>query len=125
MNKLSHVFVGTLRVTAAVSLLTGASIAQAAGGGNEAPHDAEWVEKKVKACASCHGETGVSSIPANPILAGQYKDYLLHSLKGYRDGKRQNTIMAGQIKGLTDAQLKALARFYSKQDGPLGLVGLE
>lgn len=114
-----------VQLVTAASAVAFASSAIAAGGGKDAPHDAEWVEKKVQVCASCHGETGVSNIPTNPILAGQYKGYLLYSLKGYRDGERKNAIMAGQIKGLTDKQLKALATFYSKQDGPLGLVELD
>lgn len=94
-------------------------------GAKQAPHDRDWVEKKVQACASCHGETGVSQTKNFPIIAGQYQSYLYHSLKGYRDGKRQNGIMAGQVQGMTDAQLKALAAYYAKQPSPLHTPSLD
>lgn len=84
-----------------------------------APHGPDWVKQKVQTCQGCHGENGVSSAPTFPTIAGQYESYLLHALTGYRDGGRSNAIMAPQVAGLTDAQLKALARYYSEQDTPL------
>lgn len=83
------------------------------------PHDAAWVKEKAKTCASCHGAGGVSQQPTFPTIAGQYESYLLHTLKGYRDGERKNGIMQAQVQGLSNAQIKALARFYSKQKSPL------
>ena len=64
-------------------------------------------------CAGCHGTNGVSDNPAWPSLAGQQKDYLVASLKAYRDGKRKNEVMAGMAKGLSDADVDALAGYYS------------
>ncbi|MAA74736.1 MAG: cytochrome C [Salinisphaeraceae bacterium] len=117
----------TLRLMTAGVGVFAASTAWAAGGsgGSEKPHDGQWLEKQTKVCASCHGDKGISQIPMNPILAGQYKGYLLHSLKAYRDGKRNNAIMAGQVKDMSDGQLKALAEYYSRQDGPLDLLKLD
>ena len=107
-----------------LAALIGPSLAHAdaSGDGHEkqaAPHDQAWLEKKTQVCAGCHGKNGVSQTPSFPTLAGQYQDYLLHSLKGYRDGERKNAVMAGQVTGLTDAQLKALARYYANQESAL------
>lgn len=87
--------------------------------GNEKPAGNDWVSQTTQTCASCHGKNGVSQTANFPVIAGQYQDYLLHSLKAYRDGDRKNAIMGGQVQGMSDAQLKALARYYSEQDSPL------
>ena len=68
---------------------------------------------KAAVCAGCHGAKGVSVNPAWPSLAGQQKDYLVASLKAYREGTRKNPVMAGMAKGLTDADLDALATYFS------------
>ena len=87
--------------------------------GGDKPAGNDWVSQTTQTCASCHGKNGVSQTANFPVLAGQYQDYLLHSLKAYRDGDRNNAIMGGQVQGMSDAQLKALARYYSEQDSPL------
>ena len=74
---------------------------------------------KVKSanCAACHGEAGVSAISSFPTLAGQYRDYLYHALKDYKSGKRNNPLMAEQVKALSDADMHDLAMYYSKLKG--------
>lgn len=89
-----------------------------------APHGADWVKAKTQVCASCHGKNGVSQTPIYPTIAGQYESYLVHALKAYRDGGRKNAIMAGQVQGMSDAQIKALARFYAKQESSLHIPEL-
>jgi len=76
-------------------------------------------EQKSATCAACHGADGVSAIPSNPILAGQYASYLEFALKSYRDGSRQNAIMAGFAAALSDEDIEDLAAWYSSQTGPL------
>lgn len=68
-------------------------------------------------CAGCHGDKGISSDPAWPNLAGQQREYLITALKAYRDGNRKNEMMAGLAKGLTDADIAALAGYYSRLRG--------
>lgn len=68
-------------------------------------------------CAACHGANGVSSNPEWPTLAGQHESYLLHSLRQYRSGERQNAIMAGQVMNLSDEDMRDLAAFYAAQPG--------
>ena len=52
-------------------------------------------EKATQICAACHGLDGISQNPIYPHIGGQYQDYLLHALEGYKAGTRQNAIMQG------------------------------
>ncbi|MGB1561813.1 MAG: c-type cytochrome [Sinimarinibacterium flocculans] len=76
--------------------------------------------EKAAACAACHGEGGAKPIlPEYPVLAGQYANYLEHSLRGYRDGERKNAIMAAQAGALSDADIRELSRYFAAQPGSL------
>ncbi len=70
-------------------------------------------------CVACHGQTGLSASGQWPILAGQYKSYIEHTLKSYRSGERQNAIMAGIAGALSDDDIDELAEYFSAQNGPL------
>jgi cytochrome c553 len=50
-------------------------------------------------------------------LAGQADDYLVEALTQYRNGARQDPVMGAMAKGLTDAQIRALAKYFSAQPG--------
>ena len=69
-------------------------------------------------CAACHGETGRAHLPGVPNLAGQRLDYLRDALKQYRNGRRNVPVMRTAIGPLNDAELDALARWYSAQSPP-------
>ena len=74
-------------------------------------------KKLAASCAACHGADGATTVDNNtPILAGQYESYLLHALKEYRSGDRQNPIMSGMVQSLGIDQLKALAAWFAGQD---------
>jgi len=96
-------------VTLAVAL---AVSAPGIAGGN-----AEAGKAKSTACAGCHGADGNSSTAMFPKLAGQHADYMFHSLKAYKSGKRKNPIMEGQVANLSDQDMKDLAAFFAKQKG--------
>ena len=66
-------------------------------------------------CAACHGQTGHARMPGVPNLAGQRLDYLREALKQYRDGRRKVAVMRAAIGPLSDAELDALANWYSAQ----------
>lgn len=68
-------------------------------------------------CAACHGPDGVGILPEYPTIAGQHADYIERALKDYRSGKRQNAIMNGFAGQLADADIKALAAYFSAQKG--------
>jgi cytochrome c553 len=68
-------------------------------------------------CAACHGPDGVGILPEYPVIAGQHGDYIERALKDYRSGKRQNAIMSGFAGQLADADIAALAAYFSAQKG--------
>ena len=68
-------------------------------------------------CVACHGQNGISVSPTWPSLAGQYEDYLRHALNQYRDGTRQNAVMAQMAAPLTDEDVRVLARYYASLEG--------
>ena len=67
-------------------------------------------------CGSCHlaGFTGQQQVPR---IARQREDYLLASLKAYRDNKRTgtDTNMNGVVYKVPDGDLEALAHFLAHQ----------
>lgn len=74
-------------------------------------------KEKVAVCSACHGEAGISPAPNWPNLAGQHKDYLMHSIKQYQNGGRKDPVMMGQVINLTDQDIKDIAAFYAEQAG--------
>lgn len=68
-----------------------------------------------KNCAACHGETGVGANPAWPDLAAQKAVYLANTLKAFRAGLRKDPMMAGVVRGLSDADIANLAAYYAAQ----------
>lgn len=103
----------------ALCAFAGAVFAQSDSEGDAKPAGSDWVSQTTQTCAGCHGKNGVSQTDNFPVIAGQYQNYLLHSLKAYRDGERKNGIMSGQVQGMTNDQLKALAHYFSTQESPL------
>jgi cytochrome c553 len=68
-------------------------------------------------CVACHGADGVGILPEYPTIAGQHRDYIKQALTDYRSGKRQNAIMNGFAQQLKDADIAALAVWFSAQKG--------
>jgi cytochrome c553 len=64
-------------------------------------------------CNACHGANGMSVAPDAPNLAGQPAIYLNAQLKAYRGGKRSHEVMNVVAKPLSDADIDALAAWYS------------
>ena len=68
-------------------------------------------------CVACHGENGIGRAPTWPTLAGQHEEYLVHSLNQYRNGERTQALMVPMAAGLSDADVRLLARYYSRLEG--------
>ena len=73
-----------------------------------------------QSCFDCHGAEGNAPIDETyPKLAGQYYDYIAHSLQMYRDGQRSGSptadVMAAQAANLTDQQIADLAAYFGAQ----------
>lgn len=79
--------------------------------------DYEAGKAKSATCAACHGFDGNSTVPSFPKLAGQHRDYLYHSLKAYKSGKRKNPIMVGQVQTLSETDMQDLTTYFSQQKG--------
>ena len=82
----------------------------------QANSDVKMIEE-ANACVGCHGPDGNSIVPTFPKIAGQYQDYLLHALKSYRNGNRNNAIMNGIASTLSDEQMIILSKYYASQVG--------
>ncbi|MBK6597054.1 MAG: c-type cytochrome [Proteobacteria bacterium] len=74
------------------------------------------------ACVACHGTDGVGIVGMYPTLAGQYPDYIERALHDYQRGNRKNDIMAGFVGELTEADIAALAAYYSRQQPKLQII---
>jgi cytochrome c553 len=72
-------------------------------------------QQKSATCAACHGADGNSSDPANPKLAGQSEGYLFKQLWEFKEGIRQNAVMAGMVAALSEQDMRDLAAFYAAQ----------
>jgi sulfide dehydrogenase cytochrome subunit len=71
-------------------------------------------------CAACHGTAGATvglkggSGPI-PALAGQSREALSSSLRAFKAGTRQSTIMTQIAKGYTDEQIELLSAYFAAQ----------
>jgi len=102
--------------SAAAAMLVVSAFSHAAG-------DASAGADKIATCAACHGDTGVSEAPSNPILAGQYESYLVQALQAYQSGARQNAIMQGMAATLTDQDIADIAAYFASQSSDLRTAG--
>jgi cytochrome c553 len=101
-----------LIITAALLALGGNAYA----GGNAASGKA--IAEKV--CAACHGVDGAKpAAPENPILAGQYDDYIVKALSDYKSGKRANPIMKAFAGQLSKKDIEDVAAWFSSQKSSL------
>jgi len=66
-------------------------------------------------CAGCHGTDGSSVGPSSPSIAGMDPDVFIDVMKGYRQDKRNSTIMNRIAKAYTDEQFKQMAWFFASQ----------
>lgn len=73
-------------------------------------NDGSW------ACASCHGARGEGALNV-PRLAGLDENYLFKQLRDYVRGRRQNEIMQTVARTLSEREMRALARYYSRSYG--------
>jgi cytochrome c553 len=109
-----------------VALVTGALLGgwlslRAASDGSQvgAQIVAQGTSKGAIACARCHGFDGAADgSGAFPALAGQTAYYLSRQLHQYASGQRRNPIMESIAKGLTPAEMDAVAQYYAKTNPP-------
>jgi cytochrome c553 len=104
-------------------LACGAVSLNAFAGGSVASGEA--LVKKYS-CAACHGASFNAPIdPTYPKLAGQHPDYLAHALVAYKRGDgpngRNNPIMMGQVKPLSDKDIADIAAYLGSLPGSVAV----
>jgi cytochrome c553 len=82
-------------------------------------------KEKSGPCAACHGADGNSPSPAFPKIAGQSAGYIAKQLADFKSGRRANGIMAGQVAGLSKADMENLGAFYASQKTKTGTASSE
>ncbi|MCB5187016.1 cytochrome c [Methylobacillus caricis] len=65
-------------------------------------------------CAVCHGTNG-NSATGLLSLAGMDESVFIAKLQAYRNGSQASTVMHHHAKGLTEAEITALAGYFSVQ----------
>jgi cytochrome c553 len=73
----------------------------------------ERAAQRLPACAACHGADGHAPLAGVPHLAGQPRLFIENRLVMIREGLSEVPLMKGQLDGLDDAELIALARHYA------------
>jgi len=96
------------------TLVVGCS-AQAASAADSVAGDAQAGAKLVTACQACHGTDGKGLAPNYPNIGGQNEKYLFRQLQMIQDGSREAVLMAGQLNGKTESDLRNIAAFYASQ----------
>jgi cytochrome c len=75
--------------------------------------DAAYGKYLAAECVTCHGANAAN--PSIPSLAGLRYEELVAALHAYRDGTRTNPIMQSMARSLGDAEIEALAAYFSGQ----------
>jgi cytochrome c553 len=81
----------------------------------KAAGDANAGKAAAAVCGGCHGETGVSTNPTAPSIAGQDADYLVAATRAYKDGSRKDDSMKAPAESIDDKALRDVAAFYAAQ----------
>jgi sulfide dehydrogenase cytochrome subunit len=71
-------------------------------------------EDLARTCNACHGLNGVSVGPSMPSIAGLPEKYLKSVLLQWKSGERYSATMGRHFTGYTEAELAALATYFSK-----------
>jgi cytochrome c553 len=100
---------------ALVAAFFGALAAGAAAQGNRAAEPPPPMPAKAQVCVACHGPGGRSTIPTNPILAGQTARYLYLQLRDFQEGRRSDPQMDPLVKDFTRDEMREIAAYFAAQ----------
>ncbi len=89
-------------------------IALAALGLAAQPALAGPTEDLARTCNACHGVNGVSVGPSMPSIGGLPESYLKNIMTQWKSDERYSATMGRHFKGYTEAELAALATYFSK-----------
>lgn len=94
-----------LLISALLTLVPCATWAQDAAAGKE----------KALVCGACHGADGNSTIPQNPILAGQTARYIYLQLRDFKEGRRKDPMMSPMAANLSRKDMLDLGAYFASQ----------
>lgn len=76
-------------------------------------------DKGAPACISCHGERGQGNAEMeHPYLAGLPGNYIMRQLLAFKSGQRSNAVMQPIAATLEEADIKAIAAYFSQLQPP-------
>ncbi|ADT86277.1 cytochrome c [Vibrio sp. Vb2880] len=84
--------------------------------GNAVAGDAAAGKAKAAVCAACHGADGIAVIPGYPNLKGQNEQYIVTSIKAYKNKERTGglaVVMQAQASMLSDDDIANLAAYFA------------
>ena len=73
------------------------------------------VQELIDKCDRCHGAGVENAAVATPKISGQDKDYLIMSLRAYRDSRRESSTMHNMSLPYSDSIIESVASFYASQ----------
>ena len=63
-------------------------------------------------CTSCHGTNGIS--PGTiPTIYRKSREYIIKTMKEFRNGERDSTVMKRIAKGYSDREIILIANYFS------------
>lgn len=104
----------------AACALAAFAMARWAGGWAQSPPAS--LQDKIAQCAACHGADGRSSDARIPNIGGQPKLAVMYQLFFFREGRRKSEEMNLVAKGLSDAELTAIAEHVAGLPAPQPLA---
>ncbi len=106
----------------AAAVLFGAAASAATTAPAARPDPAKGQATATAVCGACHTHDGSRGSPANPILAGQYPEYLVKQLIEFKSGKRENAIMKGLASTLSEEDMRNVAAYYASREAKPGFA---
>ncbi|MFB9291006.1 c-type cytochrome [Pseudoduganella plicata] len=71
-------------------------------------------DKKIPACASCHGPAGAGNPARYPRIGGQHQDYTIAQLEGFKGKGRKNSAeMTTIAERMSSDEIKAVADYVA------------
>lgn len=96
-----------MRGAALTAALILPGLAHAAAGDVAAGH------QKSELCAPCHGDSGLSTMPGTPNLAGNADLFLQWQLVFFRNGRRHSEVINPVASELSDEDIRNLGAYYA------------
>lgn len=108
-------FVALLAVTSFANAAEEKAAVKADPAKGEALFNTGDTARNITACIACHGAAGNSTIAQNPKLAGQHGAYIHKELINFKGPERNNPIMTGIAKAMTEEDIQNVIAYLAKQ----------